>query len=120
MDLKTFIRQYTDDVYHAKDPDALGRYVADPCIRHEHGHQLVMTLAENKARVGGFLQQCKDVRFEFVVEMEEGEDYTGVYQFSFTAADGARQTLSGVEVFRVRDGKIVETWNAAAGQGPWG
>ena len=120
MDLKTFIRRYTDDVYHAKDPGALSRYVADPCIRHEHGHRVVLSLAENRARVAGFLQQCAEPRFEFIVEQEEGEYYSGVYQFSFAGADGKPQTLSGIEIFRVQGGKITETWNAAAGQGPWG
>ena len=119
MDLKEFIRRYTDEVYHAQEPEALERFVADPCIRHEHGHRQVMTLAENKARVAGFLQQCKDPRFEFILETAEGEYYSGVYQFTFGTASG-QQTLSGVEVFRIQNGKITETWNAAAGQGAWG
>jgi predicted SnoaL-like aldol condensation-catalyzing enzyme len=119
VSLKQFSRQYTDEVYHTQDPAALERFVADPCIRHEHGHRLSMSLAENRARVAGFLQQCKDPRFEFIVEQEEGEYYSGVYQFTFEGADGP-QTLSGIEIFRVVDGKITETWNAAAGEGPWG
>ena len=51
--------------------------------------------------------------------MAEGDLYAAAYQFSFMA-DGQESTLSGMEIFRVRDGKIVETWNSAAGEGPWG
>ena len=119
MDLRAFIQRYTDEVYHARDPEALVRFVADPCIRHEHGHRVVMTLAENKTRVAAFLAPAPALKFEFVTGTAEGEFYASAYQFAFGDGDN-RQTLSGMEIFRVQDGKITETWNAAAGQGPWG
>jgi predicted SnoaL-like aldol condensation-catalyzing enzyme len=119
VDLHAFIREYTDAVYHQRDPGAASRYIADPCIRHEHGHRIVMSLAENTARIAGFLERATDLRFENAATVAEGELYATAYQFSFVS-DGAAQTLSGIEVFRVSDGKIVETWNSAAGAGPWG
>ena len=119
MDLKRFIQEYTEEVYHGRDPEALARFVADPCIRHEHGHQVVMSLAENKARVAAFLAQAADVRFDFAVELAEDEFYASAYQFTFSGGEG-RRTLSAIEVFRVQAGKITETWNSSAGQGPWG
>ena len=119
MDLHAFIQAYTDTVYHARDAEAASRFIADPCIRHEHGHQVVMSLAENKARIAAFLAQAKDVRFEFATALAEGDLYASAYQFSFKA-DGKESTMSAIEIFRVRDGKIVETWNSAAGEGPWG
>ena len=72
MDLQRFIQEYTDDVYHAANPEAAGRYIADPCIRHEHGHRVVLTLAENKARIAGFLAQCPNPRFRDVAEAAQG------------------------------------------------
>lgn len=119
MDLHAFIQEYTDAVYHNRDPEAASRYIADPCIRHEHGHQVVMSLAENKARIAGFLASASDVRFDNAAVVAEGDLYAAAYQFSFTA-NGTRRTLSGMEIFKVVDGKIVETWNSAAGEGPWG
>ena len=119
MDLDSFIRDYTEAVYHMRDPGAAARYIADPCIRHEHGHRVVMSLAENTARIAGFLERATDVRFESAATVAEGELYATAYQFSFVS-EGAAQTLSGIEIFRVRDGKIVETWNSAPGVGPWG
>jgi len=119
VDLHRFIQEYTDAVYHARNPEAAGRYIADPCIRHEHGHRVVMPLAENKARIAGFLAQATDVRFENAAALAEGDLYAAAYQFSFVAG-GEPKTLSGIEIFKVRDGKIVETWNSAAGEGPWG
>jgi predicted SnoaL-like aldol condensation-catalyzing enzyme len=119
MDLHAFIQDYTDAVYHARDPEALARFVADPCIRHEHGHQLVMSLAENKARVAGFLARATNVRFENAAALAEGDLYAAAYQFTFEA-EGKPQTLSGIEIFRIQNHRITETWNSTAGQGAWG
>ncbi len=119
MDLHAFIQEYTDAVYHGRDAEAAARYIADPCIRHEHGHQVAMTLAENQARIEGFLAAATEIRFENAAALAEGELYASAYQFSFVA-EGARHAQSGIEIFKIRDGKIVETWNAAIGHGPWG
>lgn len=119
MDLHAFIQEYTDAVYHAGDPEAATRYIADPCIRHEHGHRVVMSLAENKARIADFLGGVRNLRFEYCAALAEGELYAAAYQFSFTS-EGAERTLSAIEIFRFQDGKITETWNSAAGEGPWG
>ena len=119
MDLHAFIKEYTDAVYHARDAEAASRYIADPCIRHEHGHRVVMSLEENKRRIGGFLAEATDVRFDYAISAAEGDLYATAYEFSFVV-DGRRHERSGIEIFRVREGKIVETWNSAAGEGLWG
>ena len=119
MDLHAFIQEYTDAVYHGRDADAAARYIADPCIRHEHGHRVVMSLAENRERIAGFLAQATNVRFENAAALAEGDLYASAYQFSFIA-DGQEYARSGIEIFKIRDGKIVETWNSAAGEGLWG
>ena len=120
MDLKRFIQDYTEQVYHAEDAEAAERFIADPCIRHEHGHRVVMSLAENKARIAGFLAHFGDPRFTYVAEIAEGDLYSAAYQCEFTNAEGRRETFSGIEIFKIEGGKITETWNPAAGQGPWG
>ncbi|MGE0599631.1 MAG: nuclear transport factor 2 family protein [Dehalococcoidia bacterium] len=119
MDLARFLQEYTDAVYHAADPEAAGRFIADPCVRHEHGHQLVMSLAENKARIAGFLARATNPRFTNSIVLEQGDLLASAYEFSF-GPDDNRVTMSGIEIFKIRDGKIAETWNPAAGEGPWG
>jgi len=119
MDLHRFIAEYTEDVYHQKDPEAAARFIADPCIRHEHGQRVVLTLAENKARIAAFLTKSSNPRVRFVTAAAEGELYASAYEFTFEEEAGPT-TLSGIEIFRIQDGKITETWNSAAGQGPWG
>jgi predicted SnoaL-like aldol condensation-catalyzing enzyme len=119
VNLHAFIQEYTDAVYHQRDPEAAARYIADPCIRHEHGHREVMSLAENQARIRDFLAVASNVQFSNAAAVAEGELYASAFQFSFEA-DGQQVTRSGIEIFRIQDGKITETWNAAAGKGPWG
>jgi predicted SnoaL-like aldol condensation-catalyzing enzyme len=119
MDLHRFIAEYTEAVYHQKNPEAAGRFIADPCIRHEHGHREVMTLEENKARIGGFLASVANPRFRFVSAAAEGELYASAYEFTFETDTGST-TLSGIEIFRIQDGRITETWNSPVGEGPWG
>jgi predicted SnoaL-like aldol condensation-catalyzing enzyme len=119
MDLHAFIQEYTDAVYHARNPEAATRYIADPCIRHDHGHQQVMSLAENKKRIAEFLASTSNPRFSYIAAVAAGELYAAAYQFT-VGADDTEQTFSGIEIFRVQDGKITETWNSAAGRGPWG
>ncbi len=119
MDLHAFLQEYTEAVYHAADPEAAGRFIADPCIRHEHGHQVVMSLAENKARIAGFLAQAGKVTFNNIVVLADGDLLASAYEFSF-GPDDNQTKLSGMEIFKIQGGKITETWNTAAGQGPWG
>jgi predicted SnoaL-like aldol condensation-catalyzing enzyme len=119
LDLHAFIQEYTDAVYHARNPEAAARFIADPCIRHEHGHRQVMTLAENKKRIAEFLAGASNPRFSYVSALAEGELYAAAYQFT-VGADETMQTFSGIEIFRVQDGKITETWNSIPGKGPWG
>jgi predicted SnoaL-like aldol condensation-catalyzing enzyme len=119
VDLHSFIQEYTEAVYHARDPAATARFIADPCIRHEHGHRVVMSLADNTARIAEFLERASSVRFEYAVALAEGDLYSTAYQVRFVS-DGQEQTLSGMEIFRVQHAKIVETWNSAPGAGPWG
>jgi hypothetical protein len=46
-----FIHRYNDDVYTAGDAQAAARYLADPCLRHEPGALVTMSLADNIARI---------------------------------------------------------------------
>lgn len=116
MSLVDFLQRYTDEIYHAADPEAAGRFIADPCLRHEPGELITMSLADNKARITGFLERFPGARFDSVVVTESGEHLTTVYQ----AHLGGGQVLAGIEVFRVVNGLITETWNSAPSTGAWG
>jgi hypothetical protein len=41
------------------------------------------------------------------------------YELTSTLHDGTAHVISSIEVFEVRDGKIVNAWNAEHTPGPW-
>jgi predicted SnoaL-like aldol condensation-catalyzing enzyme len=111
-----FIQRYTNDVYHARDPEAPARFIADPCLRHEAGELVTLSLADNKIRIAEFLDKQPGATFVLKLVAGAGEYVTACYE----AHLGGDQTISGIEVFRVVEDKIVETWNSVPVAGAWG
>ena len=116
MTNEEFLQTYTDDVYHSRDPEAPARYIADPCLRHEAGKLLTMSIIDNQARITSFLTRFPTARFRNKVTVSGGENITSCYE----AELGDGQVISGIEVFRIVDGRITETWNAHPVPGAWG
>lgn len=119
MSLTDFLQRYTDDVYMARNPEAARDYIADPCLRHEHGHLVTMSIEENVARVRDFLARASTMQFDNVVLVDDGAHVASAYNITFGNGDDV-QTVSGIEVFRVVNGKITETWNSSIQPDAWG
>lgn len=119
MDLTDFLQRYTDDVYIARNPEAARNFIADPCLRHEHGHLVAMSIDDNVARIGDFLARATRMNFDNVVVVKDDTHVASAYNISFGNGDNV-QTVSGIEIFRVVNGKITETWNSAIQPGAWG
>ena len=88
--------------------------VADPCLRHHPGSAEKFTVVDNVERVRAGRKQFPAVNFENVVLTAEGEYVTSVFTMRWNDGEAA-----GIEVFRVEDGLITETWTAELGTGPW-
>ncbi len=116
MTNEEFLQAYTEAVYDARDPEAAGRFIADPCLRHEAGSLITMSLDDNKARIAGFLTRFPNARFRNKVTVSEGQFVSSCYEADL----GDEQVISGIEVFRIVDAKITETWNAHPVPGAWG
>ena len=65
MDLRDFLNRYTDDVYHARRAEAARRFIADPCLRHESGELLSLSLEDNVKRISSFLAQYPAAQEQF-------------------------------------------------------
>lgn len=119
MDLNEFLQRYTDEVYLARDPEAAARFIADPCLRHEHGHLVTMSLADNIERIRHFVESVDELAFSNAVVVTDDEHLVSCFDITMGSGPDAR-TVSGIEVFRVVDGKITETWNSSVQPGAWG
>jgi predicted SnoaL-like aldol condensation-catalyzing enzyme len=115
MDLRKFLDDYTNDVYLARNPEAARRYIADPCLRHEHGELVVMGIEENIARVQAFLDQFPSIDFANRCVVTDNDHVVSCFDLRM-----GDQYVSAVEVFKIVDGKIAETWNTKPAAGAWG
>jgi predicted SnoaL-like aldol condensation-catalyzing enzyme len=116
MNLHAFVDRYLNEVYVARNAEAARRYIADPCLRHEHGELVVLNLDDNVARIHGFLDQFPNIAFTNRLVVADTDTVAVVADFNL----GDGQVLSAVEVFKVVDGKITETWNTKPAPGAWG
>jgi predicted SnoaL-like aldol condensation-catalyzing enzyme len=114
------LNAWTNDVWHAGRLDRIPDLVSDPCRRHDPGTAHDMSVAENTERVIHGREQFPGVRFENHLTVTEGEYITSCYTMRWMGPDPTEtHELSGMEVFRVVNGKITETWNLPPSQGAW-
>lgn len=116
MDLAEFFQRYTDVVYTARDAEAARQFIADPCLRHESGELITMALDDNVARIAGYFDRFPTLHFTNRLLAHDGEYVTTCYDMDM----GDGQVVSGMEVLRVVDGRITETWNSHPAAGAWG
>jgi SnoaL-like domain len=115
------VERYGRDLYRARNLDLFPELLADPMVRHEAGGETkVLTIADCRARIGGLFEAYRSLEFEVVQLIVDGEFASWTFNGTLTADDGTPQVVSGIEVFRVVDGKITEVWNPPSAPGAWG
>jgi len=115
------VRRYADELYHRRNTGIIAELVADPTIRHEpNGETHVYTLSDSLARAAKLQAEFTAMRFDEVAFIGNDSDVCWVYDAVLTRADGAEVTMCGAEIFRVKDGRIVEVWNPKPSPGLWG
>ena len=115
------VDRYTERIYHQRDLSALEALVADPMIRHEpDGTRISLTIDESTHRIASFHQQFRSMRFTNRKLVEDDQSVASAYEADLVDENGEVSTICGIEIFTVRDGQIVEVWNAPAGSGSWG
>ena len=112
--LRDLVDRYTD-AWNERDEAVFRSMVLDGCVRHDPGRTVTISAEENVARFVAAREQLPGYRFSNDRMWEHGDDtITLCYQVDY---DGGQ--LAGIEVFRFAHGRIVEVWNAPAGQGGW-
>lgn len=113
------VRRYLAELYNERRLDLIGELIADPEIRHAPGERRVMSLAENTERLEKMFAMCPVIRFEPTVVITQDDLVSVAWNGWTTQTDGRSYEFAAVELFRVRDGKIVEIWNAKEAKGHW-
>ncbi|MCW5747073.1 MAG: ester cyclase [Alphaproteobacteria bacterium] len=113
------VETYLDVLYNQRRLDLVPELIADPTWRHAPGDVKQLSLAESMARLGKLLDLCPVLRFETSVRVVEGPMVTVAWNGWSTQTNGKSYELSGIEIFRVVGGKIVEIWNSREAAGIW-
>lgn len=110
---------YLDVLYNQRRLDLIPDLIADPTWRHAPGKISKLTLQESIQRLTELLERCPVLRFETAVRVVEGAMVTVAWNGWSTLTNGKSYELSGIEIFRVTDGRIVEIWNSKEAAGLW-
>ena len=115
------VDQYTEQIYHQRNLNALETLVADPMIRHvPDGSRVALTIEEATHRIASLHQQFRSMRFTNRKLIEDHESVATAYEADLVDQNGEVSTICGIEIFTIREGQITEVWNAPAGSGSWG
>jgi predicted SnoaL-like aldol condensation-catalyzing enzyme len=113
------VRRYLSVLYNERRLDLIPELLADPVIRHAPGETKSLSLAENTERLEKMLAACPVLRFEPVVVIAHDDLVSVAWNGWSTQENGKSYEFAAVELFRVRDGKIVEIWNGREARGLW-
>ncbi|MFN0089588.1 MAG: nuclear transport factor 2 family protein [Acidimicrobiales bacterium] len=114
------VELYTHLLYHEGRLEALDALVSEPLLRRDPGGLVVLFREDNRRRIEAVHARFAGVKFHNLLTLVDGEYVTAVYNAWLTGRDGLTQTLSGVDVFRVVDGLIVEVWGSETSEELWG
>jgi steroid delta-isomerase-like uncharacterized protein len=117
-DNKAVVRRFYQEVFNARNLDALEELLVPDGVDHTFGSQSTEQVKQFFAMV---YQAFPDLQVEVHDVVAEGDlvavrsTYTGTHQGEFLGipATGKQATTNGVEFFRMQDGKQAEHWGGA-------
>ena len=118
VDLKTFITDYTDEVWNKHNPGAIDRYFTADYVHHDVSSPSVKTRDDYKAWALALQAGLSDLQVH-IDDIIAGESKavkrwtaTGVHTATFLGipATGRRVAFAGMTAYRVSGGQILESW----------
>jgi steroid delta-isomerase-like uncharacterized protein len=115
---KTIIRRMTEEFYNQGNVETAEQFFADTYVHHDPASPQVRDRDGLKANLRAFLAGCPDLHITTDQLLAEGDMVTKRWTYHATHTSdlsglpptGKRITMSGLELFRLADGKIVESW----------
>lgn len=118
---KEVVDRYIHTLYTQNRADLVEELIAPETWRHTPGGLEKLTLQQSKERIDHYMKLVSKSKYEHSVSVVEGEYVASVWRAQITHVEQGDMEISGIEVYRVVEGKIVETWNQdpAYGLGLW-
>ena len=117
---KAIIRRMTEEFYNQGNIERADAFFADTYVHHDPASPHVRDRDGLKETVRAFRAGCPDLHITTDDPVAEGDQVTKRWTIHATHTGdlaglpptGKRITLSGLELFRLADGKIAECWSA--------
>ena len=109
------VRRYLDEIYHDGRVETVREICADPVIRHDPGCRTELGHEQQIERISVDLPQWHPY---FTAEVLAGDDEHAVLVWTARGRSSER-LLTGIEVFRVAEGRITDVWNMPYSTEPW-
>ncbi len=109
------VRRYCDEIYHEGKVEVIREICADPLVRHDPGTRRILSHQQQIDRISADLPTWQPW---FTAHVLAGDDE---YVSLVWSAHGRtrERVLSGIEIFRVVDGRITEVWNTPYSKDAW-
>jgi steroid delta-isomerase-like uncharacterized protein len=115
---KAIIRRMTEEFYNQGNIESAEHFFADSYVHHDPASPHVRDRDGLKQMLRAFLVGCPDLHITIDQLLAEGDMVTKRWTFHATQSGdlsglpptGKRITMSGLELFRLEGGKIVECW----------
>ena len=115
---KAIVRHMTEEFYNQGNVESAERYFADTYVHHDPASPHVRDREGLKAVLRSFLSGCPDLHITIDQLLAEGDTVAKRWTYHATHTGdlaglpptGKRITMSGLELFRLAGGKIVECW----------
>jgi len=114
------VRRFYEEVWNRGNVDIVDRVFADDYVRHDcRPSQAEPGPAGQKRIAADFRRAFPDLRFDIEMIIAEGDlvaarwtaEGTNSGPWGRQPATGRRARFSGVNIFRIQDGKVAEIWN---------
>ena len=105
------VERYLDTLYNQNRADMVEELIAPETWRHTPGGLEKLTLQESKERIDHYFNVVSKSDYEPSVLVAEGEYVASAWRAKLTHVEHGDMEISGIEIFRVVEGKIVESWN---------
>ena len=115
---KAIVRRMTEEFYNQGNVESAERFFADTYMHHDPASPQVRDRDGLKEVLRAFLTGCPDLHITIDQLLAEGDTVTKRWTYHATRTSdlaglpptGKRITMSGLELFRLEGGKIVECW----------
>lgn len=123
QEMKNRIIQFTEEIWHKGNLDALEEFLTDDYIRHtspggREGGRDVVGIADARRSIAAFRAVLPDIQFEIDDLLAEGDKVVARWtcigthssEFRGIAPTGKAVRFIGINIYRLREGKIAERW----------